>query len=116
MTDLTLSRRDVLRLAAAGVVMSPLTGWFGQLAAQASQVVKSGRKHKSCILLYMTGGPSHIDTFDPKPGNGEFKAINTAVPGIQVSEHLPKIGKQMRDVAIVRGMSTSEGSAQIPAP
>ena len=60
----------------------------------------------------MTGGPSQTDTFDPKPGHpngGEFKAIETAAPGILISEHLPKLAKQMKDIAIVRSMSTKEG-------
>ena len=60
----------------------------------------------------MTGGPSQTDTFDPKPGHpngGEFKAIETAVPGIVISEHLPKLAKQMKDMAIIRSMSTKEG-------
>ncbi len=60
----------------------------------------------------MFGGPSHIDTFDPKPENptSEFKPIATSVPGIQVCEHLPEVAAQMQNLAILRGMSTSEGS------
>ena len=67
---------------------------------------------RSCILLWMTGGPSQIDTFDPKPGHangGPFKAIETSVPGITISEHLPKLARQMKDIAIIRSMSTKEG-------
>ncbi len=70
------------------------------------------KRRKSCILLWMTGGPSQTDTFDPKPGHangGQFKAIETAVPGIRISEHLPKLAKQMKDIAIIRSMSTKEG-------
>ncbi|HEX3997246.1 MAG TPA: DUF1501 domain-containing protein [Pirellulales bacterium] len=104
------SRRDLLRFSAAGLLAGSATAWFPQLAAYATEGARSGAKHKSCILLYMTGGASHIDTFDPKPGNGEFHAIPTAVPGIQVCEHLPRLAKQMRDIAIIRSMSTSEGS------
>ena len=87
------SRRDLLRFSAAGLFAGSATGWFPQLAACAAEAASSGVKHKSCILLYMTGGASHIDTFDPKPGNGEFRAIQTAVPGIQVSEHLPRLAR-----------------------
>jgi uncharacterized protein (DUF1501 family) len=104
------SRRDLLRYSAAGLFAGFATGWFPQLAACAAEAAHSGAKHKSCILLYMTGGASHIDTFDPKPGNGEFHAIPTAVPGIQVCEHLPRLARQMRDIAVIRSMSTSEGS------
>ena len=105
-----LSRRDLFRFSAAGLLAGSATNWFSKLAACAAEASQSGVKHKSCILLYMTGGASHIDTFDPKPGNGEFKAISTAVSGIQVSEHLPRLAKQMKDIAVIRGMSTSEGS------
>ncbi len=77
-----LSRRQMLRLAAAGVVGFSASGWIEALAADAALDPK---RRKSCILLWMTGGPSQTDTFDPKPGHpngGEFKAVETAVPGI----------------------------------
>src|SRR5450755_2558022 len=105
----TLSRRDWLKLSAAGVVGYSASGWLGQLAQAAAD---DPQRRRSCILLWMTGGPSQIDTFDPKPAHpngGQFKAIETAVPGIFVSEHLPKLAKQMKDIAIVRSMSTKEG-------
>jgi len=104
-----LSRRQMLRLAAAGVVGFSTSGWIEALAADTA---RDPRRRKSCILLWMTGGPSQTDTFDPKPGHphgGQFKAIETAVPGIFLSEHLPKLAKQMKDIAIIRSMSTKEG-------
>jgi uncharacterized protein (DUF1501 family) len=110
MQDFTLSRRDLLRLSAAGVLAAPASGWFGALAAQAGAAARAGKKHKNCILLYMNGGASHIDTFDLKAGNGQFRPIATAVNGIQVSEHLPRLARQMGDVAVLRGMRTGEGS------
>jgi hypothetical protein len=61
----------------------------------------------------MAGGPSQIDTFDPKPGTstgGEFKAISTSVSGIQISEHLPQLAKEMKDLAIIRSMTSKEGN------
>jgi hypothetical protein len=103
------SRRDMLRLAAAGVVSFSTSGWIESLAADAAA---HPARRKSCILLWMTGGPSQIDTFDPKPGHangGEYKAIETAVPGISISQHLPKLAKQMKDIVIIRSMSTKEG-------
>ena len=105
----TLSRRDWFRLAAAGALGSSTSGWIETLAAEVSA---DPRRRKACILLWMSGGPSQTDTFDPKPGHangGTFKAIETAVPGIVVSEHLPKLARQMKDIAIIRGMSTKEG-------
>ena len=105
-----LSRRAVsapgLKLAAAGVVGVSASGWIEALAADAAG---HPSRRKSCILLWMTGGPSQIDTFDPKPGHangGPFKAIETAVPGIRISEHLPRLARQMKDIAIIRSMST----------
>jgi hypothetical protein len=107
---MNLSRRDLLKLSAAGVSAVSLSGWMNVLAARAAQ---SGNKTKSCILLWMDGGPSHKDTFDLKPGTkdgGEFQPIKTSVPGIEVSEHFPKVAGLMSHGAIVRGMSTSEGA------
>ncbi len=104
-----LSRRRMLQLAAAGIASVSTSGWIEALAAD---LAGHPKRRKSCILLWMTGGPSQIDTFDPKPGHangGEYKAIETSVPGILVSEHLPKLAKQMKDIAIIRSMSTKEG-------
>ena len=67
-----------------------------------------GVKHKSVILLWMDGGPSHTHTFDMKP-KSQYKFIQTSVPGIQVCEHLPRVAQQMQHLAILRGMSTPEG-------
>jgi hypothetical protein len=103
-----LSRRDFLRLAAAGVGSVSVSGWLPVLAAHAAD---KGAKHKSCILLYMLGGPSHIDTFDLKYNTEiatEFKPIATSVPGVQISEHLPKVARLMHHGAIIRSMSTAE--------
>ncbi|MGH9676487.1 MAG: DUF1501 domain-containing protein, partial [Candidatus Acidiferrum sp.] len=108
--DSGLPRRDFLKLAAAGVSAVSISGWFGGLAARAAA---SGVKHKSCILLWMDGGPSHIDTFDLKPESanaGEFKPISTSVSGLQISEHFPKLAHLMNEAAVVRSMTTSEGA------
>ncbi len=104
-----LSRRDWLRLAAAGAVGISTSGWIEAMAADAAADPK---RRKAVILLWMTGGPSQIDTFDPKPkhaNGGQFKAIETSAPGVLISEHLPKLARQMKDVVIVRSMSTKEG-------
>jgi uncharacterized protein (DUF1501 family) len=105
----SLSRRDWLRLSAAGALGASLSGWLPVLAAGAA---KNPRRKRSCILLWMNGGPSQMDTFDLKPGHvngGEFKETATNVPGIRISEHLPKIAKHADRMAIVRSMSTKEG-------
>src|SRR5262245_18440902 len=88
-----LSRREWLKLTAAGVTGVSLSGWMRVLADQGAA---SGSKHKSCILLWMDGGPSHIDTFDPIPGAStavEFKPIKTSASGIEISEHFPKVAQ-----------------------
>src|SRR5262245_48299505 len=106
-----LNRRDFFRLSAAGFAGVSTSGWFDRLAAHAAE--DKGTKHKSCILLWMDGGPTHKDTFDMKPGTdnaGEFKPIQTSVPGIEISEHFPKLAKLMEHGAILRGMSTGEGA------
>ncbi len=109
LTDLT--RRDVLKLAAASVTGASMSGWLPVLAARAAQ--QPAKRTKSCILLWMAGGPSHKDTFDMKPGTangGPFKEIATSAPGIRISEHFPLFAKQMHHAAILRSMSTQEGA------
>ncbi len=104
-----LTRREMFQLATAGALGGSASGWLRNLAADAAT---DPRRRKSCILLWMSGGPSQIDTFDPKPGHangGPYKPIQTGVPGILVGEHLPKIAKEVKDLAIIRGMSTKEG-------
>jgi hypothetical protein len=67
---------------------------------------------RACILLWMSGGPSQTDTFDPKPGHvngGPTKTISTSVPGLHIAEHLPGIAKHAKDIAVIRSMTSSEG-------
>jgi uncharacterized protein (DUF1501 family) len=104
----SLSRREWLTLTSAGVISFSMSGWLENLAAAAAN---NPQRRRSCILLWMNGGPSQMDTFDLKPGTnngGPFKEISTAVPGIKISEHLPKVAKHMKDMVIVRSMSTKE--------
>jgi len=104
-----LSRRDWMKLAAAGVVGYSQSGWLEALAADTSG---NPQRRRACILLWMNGGPSQTDTFDMKPGHpngGEFREIQTSVPGIRISQHLPKIARNMQDMVIVRSMSSREG-------
>src|SRR6185295_6180740 len=94
----SLSRRDWLRLTAAGIGSVSASGWLSVLASHAAHEAAQGVRHKSCILLYMSGGPSHIDTFDLKHDSEtgtEFRPIATSVPGIQISEHLPRLARLM---------------------
>ena len=111
-TDIT--RRQFCKVAAAGGFAS---GWLGRLAAYAAE---EPQRAKSCILLWMSGGPSHLDTFDLKPEapdkvRGEFKPISTSVPGIQISEHFPKFAQLIQHAALLRGMSTIESDHELAA-
>src|SRR5438093_9802687 len=105
-----LTRREMLKYGAVGVVGASASGWLDILASRAAE---ARAQTKRCILLWMAGGPSHKDTFDLKPGSeggGPFKPIATNVPGIQISEHFPKLAQLMNHGAIIRSMSTSEGA------
>src|SRR5262249_54340 len=103
--------REWAQLSAAGVAGASVSGWFGTLADHARAA--SPARPKSCILLWLAGGPSHHDTFDPKPHppaeiRGQLKGIPTAVPRRPGREKFPRFAKLMKDAAILRGMSTDE--------
>jgi hypothetical protein len=121
-----LSRRDWLKLAATGAAAFSTSGWLEPLARAAAS---DPRRKRSCILLWMSGGPSTIDLWDLKPGHkngGPYQEIETAVPGIRIGEHLPKIAAHMKDLAIIRSMTTREAdhgrasyqmrTGQLPTP
>ncbi len=103
-------RRDFLRgISAAGLAAGTLS-WTDLMTAEAAELRKRGM---ACILLWMQGGPSQFETFSPKPGHsngGETKAIATNISGIQVAENFPNMAKMMGDAAIIRSMTSKEGS------
>ncbi len=69
-------------------------------------------KARHCIVLWMAGGPSQFETFDPKPGTetgGECRSIGTSVPGIRISEFLPRMAERAKDVTILRCIESPEG-------
>jgi len=102
-------RRDFLRTAVAAGATG-LFGWRQQLRAVAAELGKQGQH---CILLWMQGGPSQLETLDPKPGHangGETKAIDTSVPGIKISENLPALAASMQNLCLIRSMTSKEGS------
>src|SRR5262245_36577295 len=108
MTRPSLSRREWMKLWTAGVLGAGLSGWMPQLAHAAAD---DKRRKRSCVLLWMDGGPSQMDTFDLKHGHengGPYKEINTNVAEIKISEHLSKIAKFGDKLAIIRSMSTKE--------
>jgi len=113
--NIELSRRDWFRLAAAGVFGPSLSGWLPALAARAADAAMPGQRRKSCILLWMDGGPSHHETFDLKPDapaeiRGEFRPIASSSAGIQVCEKLPRVAQIMHHAAVLRGMTSVDSN------
>ncbi|WP_373653751.1 DUF1501 domain-containing protein [Schlesneria sp. DSM 10557] len=107
----SLSRRDMMkRLSAYGAFGASMSGWLPAFANNTAG--QTTERQRSVILLWMTGGPPQTDTFDMKPGHangGQFKPIETSVPGIQICEHLPQVARLMQYCAPIRSMSTKEG-------
>lgn len=111
-----LTRRDMLRAgigSGLGLTVSSMLERLALAAPGTATATATGRA-KAVILLYMNGGPSHIDTWDPKTGKvaGPAKAIATSVPGVMISEHMPQLAKLANRLAIVRGMTSKEGNHQ----
>lgn len=108
-------RRDVLKAGVLGVAGGlSLTDLF-TMRAQAAAGSSAASPAESVVLIWQGGGPSHIDTWDPKPEapaeiRGTFNAIETSVSGIQISEHLPLTAKQMHHLAVVRSIVTNEAA------
>ena len=103
-------RREVLRVGALSFLGIGLNQYLElKQAMAAEQGVEKKAKAQACILLWLNGGPSHIDTWDPKP-NSSFKPISTNVAGIQISELLPRAAKQMDKLAMIRCMQTEENN------
>jgi uncharacterized protein (DUF1501 family) len=108
MSHSLLSRRTLLRQG-VGACALPLSGWLPALAADTGD---HPSRQRSCILLWLNGGPSTLDLWDPKPDHangGPTKAIATSVPGLRFSQHLPRLAQQAQHLAVIRSMSTREG-------
>ena len=97
-------RRDFLKAGSLGFLGMHL-GQSLRLQAATPARVASSAKAKSCILLWLDGGPAQMDTWDPKP-NSSFRPISTNVAGIKISELLPKLAGRMDKLALVRSMSS----------
>ncbi len=108
--DCVVHRRDFLRVAAATGAAAGVMSWTDAICFSADDLRSRGM---ACILLWMGGGPSQFETFSPKPDHengGETKAISTSVPGIQIADSLPNVARVMNDMAIIRSMTSKEGS------
>jgi hypothetical protein len=106
MTREQASRRDFLRVGSLGFLGIHTNQY---LCAASAAKADGNAKAQACILLWLEGGPSHVDTWDPK-STSAFKAISSNVPGIQVSELLPQVARRMDKLAIVRSMHTRKGT------
>src|SRR4029453_10074029 len=117
MIDLTrncagIPRRDFLQLGIGGLLGLGLTDLLRLRASAAVSLPLAGKassKQVNCILVWLDGGPSHYETFDPKPDapseiRGEFKAIATSVPGIHFSESVPKLAEVADKFTVVRSI------------
>src|SRR5579883_2521038 len=105
--DGVLSRRGFLRRAAVGAAGVSL---LDCLALHADELRQA---HKACIVLWMAGGPSQFETFDPKPGmetQGPTRAFATATPGIAIAEHWTRVARVTNDLAVIRSMTSKEGN------
>src|SRR5262249_29399395 len=105
-----ISRRDLLRVGVTATMAVALPE-FVRGRAEAG----GGSRGQNCILLFMSGGPSHLDAWDPKPDapsevRGEFRAIETNVAGIRICEHLPRLARLADRYAVVRSVTGSEMS------
>lgn len=106
-----VTRRRLLQLAGQGCMGLNLAGLSRLEATQPScnPLSSPDARIKACILIFYYGGPSHLDTFDPKPDapaevRGEYRTLATAVPGVRVCEHLPHTARLMNRLALVRSL------------
>src|SRR5262245_56174753 len=99
-----LHRRELLRLGGGYLGLS-LGGLWQAQAALEERGLASASRIRSCVLVFLYGGPSHLDTFDLKLGapaevRGEFRPTRTSVPGLHVCEHLPRLARLMHKVTL----------------
>ncbi len=107
-----IGRRGFLKAVGLGAAGFGALSFTDLMAAHADDLRK---RQMACILLWMAGGPSQFETFDPKPehdNGGETKAVETAVPGIRVAQGWEKTAGVMQDVALIRSMTNREGNHQ----
>ncbi|HWB14539.1 MAG TPA: DUF1501 domain-containing protein [Pirellulales bacterium] len=108
------SRRDALHFGLGALGLGGLTDLL-RWRAQAAEETGTDRRRTACILIWMDGGPSHFETFDPKPEapveiRGEFEAIDTKIPGVQFSQHLPRLASIADKFTVVRSVRHDQGN------
>jgi hypothetical protein len=110
-----VSRREFLRVGGLSALGLSLPTFFRLQQQAAASTPAPRRNATNCILLWMQGGPSHIDTLDPKPNapaevRGEFGTIPTRIAGVRVCEHLPLLARQFDKLSLIRGHNPRNGS------
>ncbi|MEZ6117606.1 MAG: DUF1501 domain-containing protein [Pirellulaceae bacterium] len=109
-----MNRRDCLQLGLGAITAGGLVGGL-RGTALASETIHRPRSANACILIWMDGGPTHYETFDPKPDapaeiRGEFKAIPTKVPGVYFSEHMKRLAGIADKLSVVRSIQHNQGN------
>jgi hypothetical protein len=108
-----VSRRGFLQTLGATAATAAFADMTGIQALGSPDVSEDLRRNgKRCILLWLAGGASQLETFDPKPGaatGGPFLSIQTSTPGIRISELMPKMAARLKDTCIVRSLNTRNG-------
>ena len=114
--DHPLRRREFVTHAARSILGVGILPWMN-LPALAGSATETGRgpkgRAKSIIYIFLSGGMSHLDTFDPKPGaetQGPVEAISTSADDVRISQYFPKLAKQMHHVCLVRSMNSNQGA------
>ena len=110
-----ISRREGLKLGLGGLVAGGLTGALRATASEAGNGTQIKREADACILIWMDGGPSHYETFDPKPEapveiRGQFSPIATQTPGMFFSQPMKRLAGISNDLAIVRSIRHDQGN------
>ena len=109
------NRRGFMQAGMGGFLSLFFAEWLGATNRADAQTTPKNSRPKSCILLWMNGGPSHLETFDPKPGTatgGSTTAIKTRVPGLEIAAGFPQVAEVADRLAILRGMTSKEGNHQ----
>jgi hypothetical protein len=114
------TRREILQVGGLGLLGLTLADWLRCHDNQASAAGAARNRELSCIFLWLDGGPSHFETFDPKPNTpdtirGPYGTIPTCVSGIQISELMPMVAEHMDKCTILRSM-THNTDAHAPVP
>ncbi|HHK41839.1 MAG TPA: DUF1501 domain-containing protein, partial [Planctomycetaceae bacterium] len=117
---MTRTRQHRTRLSRRNTLQLGLGGWLGGSLVSALRCVAEGKNRQrraadACILIWMDGGPSHYETFDPKPEappeiRGDFGTVATRTPGVHFSEYLPKLAACSDKFTVIRSVRHNQGN------